>query len=192
MLSRKPVGSPESGSDGDGGAPHHLVSFGNRIVECRAIQRVPLADRWKSEMVDAVRATRWANPAPIANAAAPAVLPGPAELPPAPPARGYESKSVCIRAEDLRKYGRTAGCRRCTLMTNGESARGIAHTRACRDRFEQAMIEANDERVQAAIDRRDRHRSGQVEPLAEQPVHAPVAAPVAHPADDAQPEGGAA
>ena len=62
------------------GTPHRLVSLGNRVVECRAIQRVPLVDRWKSELVDAVRATRWANPAPVGGAAAPAVLPGPRRL----------------------------------------------------------------------------------------------------------------
>ena len=38
------------------GTPNHLVSFGNRFVECRAIQRVPKPDRWKRDMVDAVRA----------------------------------------------------------------------------------------------------------------------------------------
>ena len=145
------------------GTPHHLVSLGNRVVECRAIQRVPLADRWKSELVDAVRAT---NPAPVAGAAAPAVLPGPAEPPPAAP-RGYVPGSVYIRADDLRRFGRTAGCRRCTLMTNGEAARGVPHTTACRDRFEQAMVEANDDRVQAATDRRDRYRDGQAVALAE-------------------------
>ena len=61
--------------------PHHLVSLGNRVVDCRAIQSVPLADRWKSELVEAVRATRWTNPAPVAGASAPAVLSGPAEPP---------------------------------------------------------------------------------------------------------------
>ena len=102
------------------GTPHHLVSFGNRVLECRAIQRVPKPDRWKRELVDAVRATRWANPAPAGEASAPAVLPGPGEDPPALPGRDYGPKSVYIRMDDLRRFGRTAGCRRCTLMTNGE------------------------------------------------------------------------
>ena len=83
------------------GTHHHSVSIGNRVVECRAIQRVPLADRWKSEMVDAVRVTRWASPAPVAGAAAPAVLLGPAEPPPAPP-RGYVlAKYVLMTFGDL-------------------------------------------------------------------------------------------
>ena len=62
-------------------------------------------------------------------------------------------------------------------MTNGEAARGVPHTRACRERFEQAMVEANDDRVQ-----------GQAVALAEQPLHVPAARPAA--VRDA--EGGAA
>ena len=67
MWLRKLAGSLESGSDG----PHHLVSPGNRVVQRRAIPRVPLADWWKSELVDAVWATRWPNPALVAGAAPP-------------------------------------------------------------------------------------------------------------------------
>ena len=40
--------------------------------------------------------------------------------------------------------------RRCTLMTNGEPAKGIPHTRACRDRIEQATKDDGDERFFAA------------------------------------------
>ena len=58
------------------GTPHHLVSFGDRVVECRAVQRVPKADRWKIDMVNTVRATRWANPA-VSEPAPLVVLPGP-------------------------------------------------------------------------------------------------------------------
>ena len=31
------------------GTPIHFVSFNDRVVECRAVQRVPKADRWKRE-----------------------------------------------------------------------------------------------------------------------------------------------
>ena len=102
--------------------------------------------------------------------------------------RGYVPRIVYVRADDLRRFGRTAGCRRGTLMTNGEAARGVPHTRACRDRFEQAMVEANDDRVQAATDRRDRDRDGQAVALAEQPVHVAAARPIS----DRDAEGGAA
>ena len=69
-------------------------------------------------MIDAVRATRWANPALAPDVAAPAVLPGPGDPPPVPPAqRDYVPKNVYIRMEDIQKWGRTDGCRRCTMMT---------------------------------------------------------------------------
>ena len=129
------------------GTPIHFVSFNDRVVECRAVQRVPKADRWKRDAIDAVRATRWANPAPAFDV----VLPGPGEpLPAAPARREYAPRHVFFRMEDLRKWSRTAGCRRCTLMTNGEPAKGIPHTRACRDRIEQAMTDDSDERFFAA------------------------------------------
>jgi hypothetical protein len=149
--------------------PHHLVSFGDRVIECRAVQRVPKADRWKIDMINTVRATRWANPA-VADPAPLVVLPGPVESPPEPPdARPYVPRPVYIRMEDIRRFGRTAGCRRCTLMTNGEPARGIVHTRACRERIERAMIEAGDDgRLQAAVDRQLRYHLQ--EPAAEQLV----------------------
>ena len=65
-------------------------------------------------------------------------------------------------------------------MTNGEAARGVP--RSCRDGLEQAIVEASDDRVQAAADRRDRHA------LAGPPVHVLAARPAA----DRDAEGGAA
>ena len=131
--------------------PIHFVSFNDRVVECRAAQRVPKADRWKRDAIDAVRATRWANPAPAFDVAVPVVLPGPGEpLPAAPARREYAPRHVFFRMEDLLKWGRTAGCRRCTLMTNGEPAKDTPHTRACSDRIEQATKDDGDERFFAA------------------------------------------
>ena len=49
-------------------------------------------------------------------------------------------------------------------------------------------MKQNDDRTQAATDRRHRHRDGQAVALAEQPVHVPVARPSA----DRDAEGGAA
>ena len=109
-----------------------------------------MADRWKRDAIDAVRATRWANLAPTFDVAVPIALPGPGEpLAAAPARREYAPRHVKIRMEDLRKWGRTAGCRRCTLMANGEPGKGIPHTRACHDRIEQAMKDDGDERFLA-------------------------------------------
>ena len=129
---------------------HHFVSFndGSKSAEwCRESQRRIGGNGMQS--------TRSAAPAGQSctslDVAVPVVLPGPGEpLPAAPARREYAPKHVKIRMEDLRKWGRTAGCRRCTLMTNGEPAKGIPHTRACRDRIEQAMKDDGNERFFAA------------------------------------------
>ena len=120
--------------------PTRLVSFNDQVVECRAVQRIPKADGRKRDAIDTVRATRWASPAAAFDVAVTVVFSGRGEPFPAVPARReYAPRHVYIRIEDLRKWDRTAGCRRCTLTTNGEPAKGIPHTRACRDSIEQAM-----------------------------------------------------
>ena len=51
-------------------------------------------------------------------------------------------KQVYIRDSDLEQYGYTANCRRCALMREGQPARGVRHTVACRTRVEAAMAAA--------------------------------------------------
>ena len=104
--------------------------------------------------------------------AVPLVLPGPGEPRPAAPARReYAPRQVKIRMEDLWKWRRTPGSLRCTERPNGEPAKGIPHTRACRDRLEQATKDVYDERFFAAEARLNRRLGPGDEPSeAERPA----------------------
>ena len=76
-----------------------------------------------------------------------------------------------IRMEVLWKWRRTAGSLRCTKRPNGEPAKGIPHTRACRDRLEQATKDVYDERFFAAEARlNQRLRPGDEPSEAERPA----------------------
>ena len=136
----------------------HLIGRGREAVETRAVQRRPKEDRWDKEFLQGVLATPWQNPAPEDGDAPPAVLPPRDDRPagPAPDPGAQEGpKQVYIRDVDLARYGYTAGCRRCRLMRDGDPARGVRHTTACRARIEEAMRADDDERLRRANDRRD-------------------------------------
>ena len=130
------------------------------MVETRAVQRRPKEERWDVAPIQALLATPWCNPAPEGGDQAPAVLPprpeGPARpLPPMGPGAREGPKQVYIRDSDLEQYGYTANCRRCALMRDGQPARGVRHTVACRTRVEAAMAAAGDERLQQAHQRQN-------------------------------------
>ena len=103
---------------------------------------------------------------------------GPARPPALPGPNAREGpKEVYIRPADLERYGYTAGCRRCTLMRDGQPARGVRHTVACRSRVEAAMADAGDERLQQARDRQNQEIARRME--AADAARAPPPAPVA-------------
>ena len=85
-----------------------------------------------------------------------------------------------IRDANLERYGYTAGCRRCALMREGQPARGIRHTLACRTRVEAAMADAGDERLQQAHQRQNEELVRRFE-AADAARAAPEPAPVAPP-----------
>ena len=155
-------------------------TFNDWVVECRAVQRVPKADRWKRDAIDMFRATRWANPAPAFDVAVSVVLPG--RTTPSCSSTTCAPRSVYIRTENLPKSGRTAGCRRCTWKRNGEPAKGIPHTPACRDKNQQAMKDAGDERIFAVEARLNQYpcrgdEASEAELLAEEQCRAGSPAP---------------
>ena len=89
-----------------------------------------------------MRATLWRNAALAAEEEPPEVLPllPASERTPAlvtDEAR-RATKSVYIRTENLERWGYTAKCGRCHKMRLGFSARGMAHTSACRASIELA------------------------------------------------------
>ena len=154
-------------------------------MDARAVQRVPLAERWCAATLAAIRATPWCvRPGPLAADAPPLVLqPVPPDVVPPPPPREppeYRPRNVYITRADLERWGFTAGCRRCTLVRQGHRAQGIHHTRGCRIRIEQALRDAGDPRVERA-----EHRHAEAA-LAAAAATAPVMAPAAPAAAPAQ------
>jgi len=140
------------------GSMTHRIYADGQVVDARAVQRVPLEERWVADRLAAIRATPWCldpgpdgatvlvlPPLPVDPAAGPA--PAPAEI-------EYRPRRVFIRKEDLERWGYTAGCRRCVLTREGHQAQGINHKPECRARIEHAMQDAGDERLTRAEDRR--------------------------------------
>ena len=46
------------------GTPHHRIGNTESIWEARAVQRRPASQRWFPDLLGAIRATPWQNPAP--------------------------------------------------------------------------------------------------------------------------------
>ena len=159
------------------GTPHHRIGDSDSVWEARAVQRRPEAQRWRPDLLGAVWATPWRNPAPAAGEEPPEVLPplpagerAPAHV---PDEVRRAVKSVYIRNEDLEKYGYTASCGKCQKTRLGRPARGMAHTSACRARIELAMSEADDPRWNAATDRIAHRLEDSVAPAAAAAAPAP-------------------
>ena len=139
------------------GSPISRVFSRGEVVDVRAIQRVPAAERWCAATLGAIRATPWCvRPVPEADAAPLVVLPPLPDAAAPPPLEplGYIPRRVFITRADLETWGYTAGCRRCTMVREGSRAQGVAHREACRARIEQCLREAGDPRVGRAEERR--------------------------------------
>ena len=139
------------------GTPHHRIGDSESIWQARAVQRRPEPERWHPDLLGAIRATPWRNPAlPLGEEPAAVLPPLPAEErapAPAPDEARRNVKSVYIRNKDLAKHSYTATCGKCQKMRLGHPTKGMAHTPECRARIELAMAEEDDPRWNAATDR---------------------------------------
>ena len=135
------------------GSSAHRVYADGRVFDVRAVQRRPAVERWSAAELAAVRATPWrVHPGPddVGELIVLQPLPRPAGPPAVREELEYRARGVYIRQEDLDTYGYTANCRRCRLMREGATGRGINHRPECRARIEKAMEEANDPRLREA------------------------------------------
>ena len=139
------------------GTPHHRIGNSESVWTVRAVQRCPESHRWRPDLLEAIRATPWQNPARPLGTEAPEVLPplpadqrAPAHV---PDEAGRALKNVYIRPIDLDIWGYTSSCGKCQKTRQGLPVRGMRHTIACRTRIELAMAEADDPRWRAAADR---------------------------------------
>ena len=94
------------------GSPVSRVFSQAEVVDARAIQRVPAAERWCAATLGAIRATPWRVRPGLDGEAAPLValqpLPG-AAAPPPPEPLGYAPRRAFIARADLETWGYTAG-----------------------------------------------------------------------------------
>jgi hypothetical protein len=166
------------------GSPVSRVFSRGEVVDARAIQRVPAAERWCAATLGAIRATPWCV-RPGSEEEAPLVVLQPlpeAVAPPPPEPLGYVPRRVFITRPDLETWGYTAGCRRCTMVREGSRAQGVAHREACRARIEQCLRDAGDPRVGRAEDRRTAAAAASAAAAVEAPpVQMAAAAAVPHP-----------
>ena len=108
------------------GTGTHRVLVDSKVIDVRAVQRVPAVERWSAGELAAVRATPWrTDPGPADIDAELVVLqprPGPddAAVPPAARADIGVPRHVYIRKADLEQHGYTASCRRCQRMREAE------------------------------------------------------------------------
>ena len=113
------------------GSPVSRVHAGGEVVDARALQRVPLAERWSAAPPAEIRATPWCvRQRPLGDAEPLVVLqPLPPDQVPPPPPRAhpeYRPRRVFIAREDLDRFGYTVNCRRCTLVREGARPRRSA------------------------------------------------------------------
>ena len=172
------------------GTPHHRIGNTESIWEVRAVQRRPESQRWFPNLLGAIRATPWQNPAPPVGTAPAITLP---PLPADEQAAARETdeasrnvKSVYIRKPDLEKYGYTASCGRCQKMrfnTQHDTRwyHSTIHNLDCRTRIEQAMADAGDTRLGEAMNRMT-HRLEEKMAAQEEIPCAPSLGPVTTPA----------
>ena len=155
---------------------HHRIGNADPVWESRAVQRRPAIERWQPDLLGAVRATPWRNPAPAADEEPLEVLPPlPAgERIPAPERNETRRavKRLYIRNEDLEQWGYTSSCGKCQKVRLGLPTKGMKHTSACIARVELAMAEENDPRWNPSTDRIARRLSDSVTIAEAEPAQA--------------------
>ena len=113
-------------------SPVHIVYdlVGKSIREVRAVQRVPLPERWGREAFQAVNVwPRRLEPAQEGREAR--VVPEAVPQPDAPrPAERRAPYPVYIYQSDLATYGYSEGCAKCDRLRAGRPASGFCHSEA--------------------------------------------------------------
>ena len=125
---------------------------GDAVVRARSVRRLPEANRWDKEGIEAMTQFPWETegrhrPRVIFEDKEPDAPPD-TDHPPTP-----RQRHLYVRKIDLMKHGFTEGCRRCESMRAGKGNNPGSHSDACRSRIAEAMGE-DDPRVRRAIERK--------------------------------------
>ena len=109
----------------------HRVAVNDEVLEVRAVQRRPLAERLCRESLGSIRTVPWKNHVPLLAEISPIVLLPLPDVEPAsriPVQPEFAPRKVYIRHADLEKLEYTSNCRRCVQMRRGDKAAGVPHT----------------------------------------------------------------
>ena len=102
-----------------------------RVIEVRAVQRVPQTERWDEVLLGNLIATlaQWIVPEDIELGPGmilqPREGPAPAEVPPSEP---QLPRRVYLYEKDFDQYGYTTNCRPCQYIHQGRKTQGMNHT----------------------------------------------------------------
>ena len=136
------------------------------------MQRRPMTERWSRNEAEKVSIWPWDRKknAQEEGSADPMVIPAKTEEeraaePPRPvkPKEANVHRSVYIQPEDLGRFGYTSDCRRCTLMRERKSARGIRHNEACRSRIMTELTNIGDPRIEKQEEKEREYLAERVE-----------------------------
>jgi hypothetical protein len=150
----------------------YVVGAQAGITSARSLQRKPIADRWNSEDLAAIRATPWSRsdkPQDEANFDEPATTaPDPVHEAAVPLPRKMK-----ITQAHLEKYGYIKNCRQCDhIVRYGSNKGGLPHSDTCRARIYTEMgksiegqerLKIHEERITRALaDRLEAHDQGEL------------------------------
>ena len=132
------------------------------VIKTRTIHRKPLDERWKPQVVQAIRGTPWDLVAPdppelAAEQQLRPIVDGSQPLLPESPEAASEGEhrynSFKIFKSDLKEFGYTPNCPGCSAARDDRAQR--PHTAQCRTRMQQLLIDnpSSKSRVEAAQNR---------------------------------------
>ena len=167
-----------------------LIGTSDGIYVVQSVHRKPSDEAWNGDLVLSVKGSPWL---PNPKAEDPAEFPLPIvltpempEVPVGPPEafdRAEVHRRMYITKADLKdpRIGYTGGCPACDETRLGKRSSGVVHTPECRDRIEKILMESNDPKHVA---RMNKWIAEDVAFRSKQATAAPEA-----PADSAEPAG---
>ena len=135
-----------------------IIGAGEGIYRTRTIQRKPLDDRWREDLIKKIKGVPWrkSDNDPEVDGEAMKSRPLSEEEQRIIDNRNREQeelrgapKRFAITVEDLQKHGVAEGCSGCRSAFTGRTRQ--PHTRECRARFENLL--QGDEKVKASVKR---------------------------------------
>jgi hypothetical protein len=135
-----------------------IIGAGEGIYRTRTVQRKPVEDRWREDLIKKVKGVPWrkSDNDPETDGAEMRSRPLSEEEQRVIDNRNQEQKDLqgapkrfAITVSDLQKHGVTEGCNGCKSAFTGKVRQ--PHTRECRARFEKLL--ESDEKVKASVKR---------------------------------------